>query len=101
MTRNWRQRMPTVQAYWIDRILYDVHHKPDHLARYRQDCDAYLREFPLTSEVKTLIRDNRIGDLFLAGANPYLLRAHALGLKIPEPVFLRSLRAIAKEAGYG
>lgn len=99
--RNWRQQMPTVEAYWIDRVLYDVHHKPDHLARYQAGSREYLEDFPLSPETKALIRENRIGGLFLAGANPYLLRAHCLGLRIPEPEFLASLRAVAKEAGYG
>jgi len=99
--RNWRQEIPSVEAYWIGRVLYDVHHKPGHLARYKGDPDAYMAEIPLASTAKAMIRDNRIGDLYLAGANPYLLRAHCLGLEISETVFVGSLRAISKEAGYG
>jgi Aromatic-ring-opening dioxygenase LigAB, LigA subunit len=101
MTRNWRQDMPSVTAYWIDRVLFDVHHLPGHLERYRESPDAYMAENPLPPELKALIRDNQIGQMFLAGANPYLLRAHCLGLHISEADFLASLRAISKEAGYG
>jgi protocatechuate 4,5-dioxygenase alpha chain len=101
MARNWQQYMPTPQAYWIDRILYDVHHKPGHLEQYRRDPDAYMREIPLPAEIKALVRDNQIGAMYLAGANPYLLRAHCLGLRISEAVFLDSLRAVAAEVSRG
>ncbi len=99
--RNWRQDMPSVEAYWIGQILYDVHHTKGHLERYKADPLQYMADVPLSDASKSLIRENQIGQLFLAGANPYLLRAHCLGLGIPEAEFLSSLRAVAKEAGYG
>jgi hypothetical protein len=99
--RNWRQDMPTLEAYWIGRVLYDVHHKSGHLERYKKDPNQYMTDIPLTEKSKAMIRDNAVGELFMAGANPYLLRAHCLGIGIPELQFLSSLRAVAKEAGYG
>jgi hypothetical protein len=101
MTRNWRQDMPSIQAYWIDRVLFDVHHVPGHLERYIEDPNVYMQSIPLPDTLKATIRDNEIGQMFLAGANPYLLRAHCLGLHISEADFLASLAAVAKEAGYG
>lgn len=101
MSRNWREDMPSIEAYWIDRILFDVHHVPGHLEKYRAGPDQYMAEIPLSTELKGLIRDNKIGEMYLAGANPYLLRAHCLGLRIPEAEFLASLRAVAREAGHG
>lgn len=105
MSRNWRQDMPTPQAYWMNRILFDVHHQASHLERYKADPDAYMRDTPLAPELKAAIRDNDIGAMYLAGVNPYLLRAHCLGLQIPEKTFLESLRAVAdpsnKEATHG
>lgn len=101
MSRNWRLQMPTIEAYWMDKVLFDVHHLPGHLARYKDDPDAYMSTIPLSPTLKAMIRDNQIGPMFLAGANPYLLRAHCLGLHISEAEFVASLRAVAKEAGYG
>lgn len=95
MSRNWRQDMPTVQAYWMNRVLYDVHHQASHLERYKADPDAYMHDIPLDAPLKSAIRDNDIGAMYLAGVNPYLLRAHCLGLHIPERIFLESLRAVA------
>lgn len=94
--RNWRQVMPTPQAYWMNRVLYDVHHLPGHLALYRADPDHYMEEIPLPPELKAAIRDNDIGAMYLAGVNPYLLRAHCLGLHISEQVFLESLHAAGR-----
>jgi Aromatic-ring-opening dioxygenase LigAB, LigA subunit len=93
--------MPSISAYWIDRVLFDVHHVPGHLARYKENPDVYMAETPLPEALKAAIRDNEIGQMYLAGANPYLLRAHCLGLHISELDFLASLKAVSKEAGYG
>lgn len=101
MSGNWQQHMPTPDAYWIDRVLYDVHHDPADLARYLASPDAYLADTALPAALKAAIRDNRIGELYLAGANPYLLRAHCLGLHMPEAEFLQSLRAVAEEVPHG
>jgi hypothetical protein len=98
MSRNWRQDMPTPQAYWMNRILFDVHHISSHLERYKADPDAYMRDIPLPAQAKAAIRDNDIGAMYLAGVNPYLLRAHCLGLHISEKTFVESLRAVAAQA---
>jgi hypothetical protein len=104
VSRNWRQDMPTPDAYWMNRVLYDVHHQASHLERYKADPDAYMAEVPLPTALKAAVRDNDIGAMYLAGVNPYLLRAHCLGLHIPEPVFLQSLRAAGastRESAHG
>lgn len=94
MSRNWRQDMPTVEAYWMNRVLFDIHHQPNDLDRYMQSPDAYMQELPLSEKSKAAIRDNDIGAMYLAGVNPYLLRAHCLGLRISEAVFVQSLRQV-------
>lgn len=99
--RNWRQEMPSTEAYWMDKVLYEVHHQASHLARYRSSPDEYMRDIPLPAALKAAIRDNDIGAMYLAGVNPYLLRAHCLGLGIAEPVFLQSLRRIADTSHQG
>lgn len=96
-TRNWRQDMPTPQAYWMDKVLYDIHHKPDDLERYKKDPKAYMATIPLSSELKDAISNNDIGLMYANGVNPYLLRAHCLGLHIPEETFLRSLRTAGED----
>lgn len=98
---NWRQAMPSTEAYWMNRVLFDVHHKPDHLQRYLDSPDDYMSAIPLAQDKRAAIRNNDIGVMYLAGVNPYLLRAHCLGLRIPEARFLESLRAVGEEVGHG
>ncbi len=94
MTRNWRHPVPTPNCYEMSRILYDIHHQASALERYKQDPDAYMAASPLPAALKAAIRDNDIGAMYLEGVNPLLLRAHCLGLRIPESEFVASLRAI-------
>jgi hypothetical protein len=98
--RNWVEQMPSVSAFWINRVLYDVQHKPREAASFRSDPDAYLSEIPVSDHVKQLLRVNDIGQLYLSGANPYLLRTHCLQLQVPEPEYLAALRAVSDQA-YG
>jgi hypothetical protein len=93
--RNWRQDMPTPEAYWMNKVLFEVHHLAGHLERYKADPAAYMEDIPLPPSLKAAISDNDIGAMYLAGVNPYLLRAHCLGLHLSEKVFVESLRALA------
>lgn len=99
MQSNWRQDMPSIDAYWMNRVLYDIHHQASHLERYKAGPDDYMADIPLDASLKAAIRDNDIGAMYLAGVNPYLLRAHCLGLHISESVFVESLKAVADQAG--
>jgi hypothetical protein len=101
MSRNWIQAIPTAEAYWIDRVLYDVQHSPEQMTRFRADPDAYCRDMPLSAKARADLVSTDIGALYLAGANPYLLRAHCLGLHIPEADYLGALRAVAEESDRG
>ena len=94
MASNWQQKIPTTSAYWMNRVLYDVHHQDSHLQRYKASPDVYMADIPLAADLKAAIRDNDIGAMYLAGVNPYLLRAHCLGLHISEKLFVESLKAI-------
>lgn len=94
---NWRLMMPTTEAYLLDKVLYELHHKPDDLVAYNRDKDAYLSRYKLTPEMKVKISGNDVAGLYEAGVNPYLLRAHCIGVKIPEDVSLAALRGLMKE----
>jgi Aromatic-ring-opening dioxygenase LigAB, LigA subunit len=96
---NWRQSMPTAEAYWLDKVLYELHHKPDDLEQFRKDANAYLERYPLTAKMKTAIVENDVAALYLSGVNPYLLRAHCIGMRIPEAVSLAALRGAGERSG--
>jgi len=94
MMSNWRHPIPTPDCYAMSRILYDIHHQASALERYKADPDQYMAASPLSPRLKAAIRDNDIGTMYLEGVNPLLLRAHCLGLHIPESDFVASLKAI-------
>lgn len=96
--RNWRQAMPTAEAYWLDRVLYDTQHKPAEMARFRADPKAYLTGLPVDDAAQKALYDNDIAFLYRAGVNPYLLRAHCLGLGVPEADYLGALRRAGEDA---
>ena len=97
MSKNWRLEMPTAEAYWINRVLFDVQHDDDRRRRFKQDPAAYLAAVPLSEQRKAEIGANAFGPLYLAGANPYLLRAHCLAMGISENDYLGQMRAVADE----
>ena len=57
---------------------------------------AYLAQYPLPDELRIALRDDDIATLYRSGANPYLLRAHCIGVGIPEHVSLAALRSAAE-----
>lgn len=98
MTTNWVQPMPTVEAYRIDRILYDVQHDPAEEARFFADPDAYIAGVELSDRARAALKSTDVGALYLLGANPYLLRAYCLQLRMPEAAYLAALRAVGGQA---
>lgn len=91
--RNWQLGMPDATAYCIDRILFDVQHQRAEFERFVTDRTAYLQPVPLSQPMKQALIEDDFGAMYLAGANPYLIRAHCLALNVSEATFLESLRA--------
>ena len=94
---NWRHMMPTTEAYFLDKVLYQLHHSAEDLAAYKRDKSAYLAKFRLNPEMASKISSNDVAGLYEAGVNPYLLRAHCIGVGIPEDVSLAALRSLLRE----
>lgn len=67
----------------------------------QREGGAYLDRYTLTERGRAAIRDNDVATLYPVGANPYLLRAHCIGMRIPEAVSLAALRSVAKEVPHG
>lgn len=97
---NWQEMMPSTRAYLMDKVLYELHHKPDDLNDYNSDADAYLARFNLPEDLADCIKRNDVAKMYLSGVNPYLLRAHCIGVKIPEDVSLAALRSLLNHEDY-
>ena len=93
---NWVQAMPTAEAYGLNKVLFQLHHHAGDLARYQEDGPAYLEAFALSERARQAILGNDVAQLYRLGCNPYLLRAHCIGMRIPEDVSLAALRGAAR-----
>ncbi|KPF89319.1 hypothetical protein IP81_16810 [Novosphingobium sp. AAP83] len=98
--RNWIEAIPSEQAYAINRMMYDIQHDREEEKRFFADPAAYIGNAPLTDEAREALARTDIGKLYLLGANPYLMRAYCLQLRIPEQDYLDALRAVEDQA-YG
>lgn len=97
---NWQEMMPSTRAFLMNKVLYQLHHNSDHLQAYRDDADAYLARFALPDDLAACIKNNDVAQMYLSGVNPYLLRAHCIGVKIPEDVSLAALRSLLNHRDY-
>lgn len=93
---NWIQSMPTAEAYGLNKVLFELHHHAGDLARYQADAAAYVAHFDLTPRARDAILGNDVEALYCLGCNPYLLRAHCIGMRIPEADSLAALRRAAR-----
>ena len=94
--KNWSQAIPTPEAYWVNRVLFDTQHQPELMARFLADPVRYLADLPLSQVSRAALIGNHIAPLYRAGANPYLLRAHCLTLGVTEVDYLQALRSIGE-----
>lgn len=102
MNRNWVELVPSAEAHRINRVLYRVQHDRAEEARYFADPAAYLADYPeMADETIKAFAATDIGKLYRLGANPYLLRAYCLQLRVPEPDYLAALRAVSWEPTNG
>jgi len=92
--RNWVQDMPSEEAYVINRILYRVQHDRGEETRFFENPSRYIADEPLSDAARSALDTTDIGQLYLLGANPYLLRAYCLQLRVPEADYLAALRAV-------
>lgn len=99
--RNWVHDIPTQEAYRIGRLLYDIQHDRAEEQRFFADPGAYFATADLSDEARRALVDTDIGKLYLLGANPYLLRAYCLQLRVPEDTYLAALRAVGEDMPNG
>jgi len=97
---NWQESMPSTRAYMMNKVLYELHHKPDDLGAYQKDADAYLARFNMPQDLADCIKNNDVARMYLSGVNPYLLRAHCIGVRIPEDESLAALRSLLTHEEY-
>ena len=98
--KNWQEMMPSTREYKMNKVLYELHHHEGDLDAYEADPDAYLARFELPEDLAATIKQNDVAGMYLTGVNPYLLRAHIIGVRIPEDVALAGLRSLLDRKEY-
>ncbi len=93
MGSNWLETMPSPLSYLVSKVLYRLHHRPEDMAAFEADRAAYLAQYALPDDVRDAFRDDDIAALYRTGTNPYLLRAHCIGVRIPEKDSVAALRS--------
>ena len=102
MSDNWVAAVPTPEIFRINRVLYDIQHDRAEEARFFADRRAYVDAIGgLSAQAADALVANDWTRLYLLGANPYLMRAYCLQLRIPEPEYLASLRRAGEESSHG
>lgn len=97
MKSNWREDMPSATSYLVSKVLYRLHHRPEDLAAFKSDRMAYLERYPLPDKLRAALVNDDIAALYRSGTNPYLLRAHCIGVGIPEKVSLAALHSVGED----
>ncbi len=95
---NWVEDIPTTHSYALNKVLFDLHHKPSHLEQFKADALSYLDSSAVSPVAKEAILNNDVAQLYLSGANPYLLRAHCIGMGIPEKDSVGALKSLRKSS---
>ncbi|MGD8340310.1 MAG: aromatic ring-opening dioxygenase subunit LigA [Gammaproteobacteria bacterium] len=66
-----------MSLYYVQKLLYQLNRDPHIRARFDEDIDALLREYPLTEEERRAIVDGDIGLLYVMGVNGQILMHYA------------------------
>lgn len=81
--------------YWLSKLFFDLQ-TPMNAARYREDRDAVLKEYPLSNDALAALDANDVAAL-AKRVNPYLLRFYFGVVGMPDPEFIDHLRQSASD----
>lgn len=78
--------------YWLSKLFYDLQSSPL-LARWKEDRDAVLADYPLSPEARQAVIDGDLGALSLR-VNAYLLRFYCTVTGMSDAELLKQLHAL-------
>ena len=72
-----------MSLYGVQKLLYHINRDASVQARYHDDMDGLLADYPLSEEERGWLRDGEIGELYIHGVNGQILMHFAalLGLE--------------------
>jgi hypothetical protein len=81
-----------MSLYGVQKFLYHLNRDPRVQARFRDERDALLADYPLDDEERGAIKRGDIGLIYVLGANGQLLMHFAAQLGMPWPEYLQAMR---------
>ena len=78
--------------YWLSKLFFDLQ-KPEARARWNDDPDAVLAEYPIAPEVRQAVFDNDVAVL-APRVNAYLLRFYLSATGMKDDELLARLQAL-------
>jgi Aromatic-ring-opening dioxygenase LigAB, LigA subunit len=81
-----------MSLYGMQKFLYHLNRDPKVQARFRDERDDLLAEYPLDAEERGAIERGDIGLIYVLGANGQLLMHFAAFLGMPWPDYIQSMR---------
>ncbi len=87
--------------YWLSKLFFDLQ-KPDAMARWRDDPDSVLADYPISPDVRRAVLDNDLATL-APRVNAYLLRFYLSATGMDDTELLARLHALkpVEETGNG
>lgn len=87
--------------YWLSKLFFDLQ-APDMLARWRDDPDQVLKDYPLDADVRAAVLSYDF-EIIAPRVNAYLLRFFCSMTGMSDPDLLERLHALKpeKEASHG
>ncbi len=82
--------------YWLSKMFFDLQ-APPMLARWKEDREAVLAEYPLAPEARQAVIDGDLGALSLR-VNAYLLRFYCTVTGMSDAELLKQLHALKGDA---
>lgn len=85
--------------YWLSKLFFDLQ-SPPNLARWKEDPDAVMADYPLEPEVRKAVLENDLETL-APRVNAYLFRFYMTLSGMSDEEVLPRLRAMKKPAAAG
>ena len=88
-----------MSLYYLQKFLYELNRDDAVKRRYREDLEALLEQYDLTSEEAAALRDGDIGLLYVLGVNGQILMHYAAFLGIEWFDYLELMRKGIEQHG--
>jgi hypothetical protein len=88
-----------VSLYYVQKLLYELNRDAKVRARFADDRDAVINEYPLTAEEREAIIAGDIGLLYVMGVNGQILMHYSALIGQAWDEYIEAMRAGVRQHG--